>query len=96
MTATQPMLAQTTWSDIGIPLVFITLVGVLLIVFVWQVFATSRAKSSVAREEAYRALADESAQAQQRTATALEELTAELRSVRARADELERILKTVE
>lgn len=57
MTVTQPMLAQTTWSDIGIPLVFITLVGVLLIVFVWQVFATSRAKSSVAREEAYRALA---------------------------------------
>lgn len=96
MTATPSIVAQTTWSDIGIPLVFLVLVGVVVTVLIWQIFATSRAKSSVAREEAYRALAEESAQAHQRTAAALEELTGELRSVRARADELERILKTVE
>lgn len=96
MTVTPPILAQSTWSDIGIPVVFITLVGIFMIVFVWQIFATSRAKSSVAREEAYRSLAEESAQAQQRTATALEELTGELRGVRAGTDELQRILKTVE
>jgi Tfp pilus assembly protein PilO len=96
MTATHSIVAQTTWSDIGIPLVFITLVGIVVIVFVWQIFATARARSSVAREEAYRTLAEESTKAQQRTATALEELTGELRSVRARTDELERILKTVE
>lgn len=93
---TQPVLAQTTWSEIGIPLVFIVLVGVAVIVVVWQIFATARAKSSVAREDAYRALVEESTQAQQRTAAALEDLTGELRTVRARTDELERILKTVE
>jgi Tfp pilus assembly protein PilO len=96
MTATHSIVAQTTWSDIGIPLVFITLVGIVVIVFVWQNIAPARARSSVAREEAYRTLAEESTKAQQRTATALEELTGELRSVRARTDELERILKTVE
>lgn len=93
---TQSIIAQTTWSEISIPLVFIVLVGVVVIVFIWQIFATARAKSSVAREEAYRALVEESTQVQQRTATVLEDLTGELRSVRARTDELERILKTVE
>lgn len=96
MTATHSVVAQTTWSDIGIPLVFLILVGIVVTVLIWQIFATSRAKSSVAREEAYRSLAEEATQAHQRTAAALEALTGELRSVRARADELQRILKTVE
>jgi hypothetical protein len=59
-------------------------------------FSTQRAKASVAREEAYRKLAEESAQALDRTAAQLERHTAAVDELRAGTAELERMLKEVE
>ncbi|MCI0439918.1 MAG: hypothetical protein L0177_12410 [Chloroflexi bacterium] len=81
-------------------------------VLVWQGFATWRARMSVAREEAYRKLAEEATQAQIRIADNLEKVVAtqaqvrlveslekvvgELAELRKRTAEVERILKEVE
>ena len=62
---------------------------------VGQVFMTYRAKMSVAREEAYRKLAEEAIHAQARTAEALDRTLAELADVGKRTAELERMLKEV-
>jgi len=75
--------------------VFLT-VTIIICVVVWQIFATARARMSVAREEAYRQLAEESAQALDRTAAELERHTAAVDELRARTAELERMLKEVE
>lgn len=64
-------------------------------IIAWQLFATWRARMSVAREEAYRALAEESARAQQRLADRLDSAVAELTDIRKRTAELERMLKEV-
>jgi hypothetical protein len=73
---------------------FICIAAVLSIV-AWQIFATWRARMSVAREEAYRALAEESTRSQQRTADRLESVVSELTDIRQRTAELERLLKEV-
>ncbi len=65
-------------------------------VIIWQVFATFRARMSVAREEAYRELAKSATEAQQQSADGLKTVLAELAEVRQRAMEIERILREVE
>lgn len=70
-------------------------IGAVIGVIVWQLFATWRAKMSVAREEAYRSLAEETTRSQQRTADRLESVVAELTDIRQRTAELERLLKEV-
>ncbi|MGE5595989.1 MAG: hypothetical protein ACM3S1_08145 [Hyphomicrobiales bacterium] len=65
------------------------------IVIAWQIFATWRAKMSVAREDAYRQLAAEATEAQRRTASELERAAFELQQLRATTAELERMLKEV-
>lgn len=64
-------------------------------VIIWQIFATARARMSVAREEAYRKLAEENAEAQGKTAALLEQATVDLADLRKRMVEMERILKEV-
>jgi hypothetical protein len=49
----------------------------------------------VKRENAYKKLAEESAEAQNRTAAGLEKTAAELADLRQRTAELERLLKDV-
>jgi uncharacterized membrane protein len=66
-----------------------------VIVLVWQGFVTWRARMSVAREEAYRKLAEQATEAQSRTADCLEKALTELTELRQRTAELERILKEV-
>ena len=64
-------------------------------VLIWQGMVTWRARMSVAREAAYRQLADDSVRAQERTADRLERALAELTELRQRTTEMERMLKEV-
>jgi len=73
---------------------FISMAAVLIVV-IWQGMATWRARMSVAREAAYRQLADDSVKAQERTADRLDRAVAELTDLRQRTAELERLLKEV-
>ena len=70
-------------------------IAIVIGLIVWQGFATWRARMSVAREDAYRALAEESNRSHQRTADRLESVVAELSDIRQRTAELERLLKEV-
>lgn len=69
--------------------------GIVGVVVIWQIFATWRARMSVAREDAYRQLAADAIDAQRRTAQELERATIELAQLRATTAELERMLKEV-
>jgi hypothetical protein len=70
-------------------------IGAVVGLIVWQLFATWRARMSVAREDAYRSLAEESTRSQQRVADRLESVATELSDIRQRTAELERLLKEV-
>ncbi|MDA1188646.1 MAG: hypothetical protein O2854_03040 [Chloroflexi bacterium] len=63
---------------------------------IYQAFATWRAKMSIAREEAYKRLAEQSIQAQQRISQEMELVMTELSQVQKQASEMERLLKSVE
>ncbi|MGH3045598.1 MAG: hypothetical protein ACRDNC_01135, partial [Gaiellaceae bacterium] len=77
-------------------IVGILFVTTVIVAVVWQVFATWRARMSVAREEAYRKLAEDSTEAQRKTAAELEKAVTELAHLRSQTNELERVLKAVE
>ncbi|MBM3945300.1 MAG: hypothetical protein FJ317_07430 [SAR202 cluster bacterium] len=63
---------------------------------IYQGFATWRAKMSLAREEAYRRLAEQSVQAQERISKEIGLVMAELAQVQKRTGEMERLLRSVE
>jgi hypothetical protein len=88
--------AATSWTDASIAIAGIVLVMVVLSVLIWQIFSTGRTGLSAKRETAYRKLAEESKEAQERTAATLEKAVAELADLRGRTAELERMLKEVE
>ena len=67
----------------------------LVIVAIWHLAASSRARMSVPREEAYRKMAEEVVAAQRQTTQALEQMATELAGLRARTTEVERMLKEV-
>ena len=67
----------------------------LLIVAIWQIASTWRARMSAAREESYRTLVEDAAAWQRQATVALERMTAELAELRARTAEVERMLKEV-
>jgi hypothetical protein len=69
---------------------------VIVTVIVWQIFATSRARMSVAREEGYRKLAEQSAEAIQRVTAQLDRQATQVADIHTRTAELERLLKEVE
>jgi hypothetical protein len=75
--------------------VFIT-VTVIVTVVAWQIFSTQRAKVSVAREEAYRELVEQSVEAIDRVTAQLERQSAQVADIQTRTVELERMLKEVE
>jgi hypothetical protein len=77
---------QDNWPEAAIAIAGIALVGSVIIVAVWQLLATWRTRMSGSREREYRKLAEESLAAQTRTAAAIEQLLAELRSVREREE----------
>jgi Tfp pilus assembly protein PilO len=70
-------------------MVFLTLIAAVVIVVIWQVFASRRALAMVARDEAYRKLAEQAAETQQR-------MVDDLADLRQRMASIEKILKEVE
>ena len=88
-------LAATDWSDAAIAIAGISFVTIVVSVLIWQIFTTGRTGLSAKRENAYKRLAEESAEAQNRTASALEKAASELADLRQRTAELERLLKDV-
>lgn len=87
--------AETSWADASIAIAGVAFVTVVASVLIWQIFATGRTGLSAKRENAYQKLAEESAEAQNRTAAGLEKTAAELADLRGRTAELERLLKDV-
>ena len=68
---------------------------IIAIVIIWQIFATARARMSVAREEAYKALAEETVQLQRKSADWMEQAGSDLANMQKRMAEMERMLKEV-
>ena len=54
--------SSTSWPDAAIAIAGIALVGSITIIVVWQALATWRTRIAVSREEAYRKLAEQTAQ----------------------------------
>lgn len=69
-------------------------------IVIWQVFKTRQAtiesRATIAREEAYRKLAEESTSIQNRTAAELSHLTEGIADLRVRVTNIERLLREVE
>ena len=85
------ILAATSWPDTMIASFGIVLVAVV----VWQVFGTGRTAISTKGEQGYRSLAEQATATQAKTAAVLERLTDEVGELRARTQELEKLLKEV-
>jgi len=67
----------------------LALATIIIVVSIWQFAANERAKASIAREEAYRKLAEETAKTQTEIAEALKE-------IRPKITEIEKLLREVE
>jgi hypothetical protein len=53
--------AETSWPEAAVAIAGVALVGAVIVVVVWQALATWRARIAVTREEAYRTLAEQTA-----------------------------------
>ncbi|MEO3923039.1 hypothetical protein ABGB07_04055 [Micromonosporaceae bacterium B7E4] len=73
-----------------------TLVTTVVVVVLWQAFATWRARAILAREQAYRTLAETAVANQEKTERHLENVTGQLADLRDRVATLERLLREVE
>ena len=74
--------------------VLILLLGVVLLV-VWQGFVTWRARASLARDDAYRKLAEQFAAEQRRAAEDQQKISEDLGDLRARVAAIEKLLREV-
>lgn len=81
-------MSSEAWG-ILLVMVFLALIAAIIIVVIWQVFANQRAKATLARDEAYRKLAEQVNEGQQQTREDLKEL-------KERVANIERVLKEVE
>ncbi len=100
--------AQTTnaeevwggWGSVIFTLAILTLFTLAACFGVWQYMTTRRAtlesRAEIAREEAYRRLAEEATSVQNRTATELHQLTEGMADLRVRVATIERMLREVE
>jgi hypothetical protein len=51
--------AATSWPDAAVAIAGVALVGTVIVTVVWQTLSTWRARITVAREQAYRRLAED-------------------------------------
>ena len=84
-----------TWTQAFFVLGALTILVTAGIIVVWQAFVTWRSRMSIAREAAYRNLAEQAIQSQSKASECLEKATADLSDLRHRMAEVERILKEV-
>jgi hypothetical protein len=57
----QTLLMTTSWPDAAVAIAGIALVGTIAVVVIWQALSTWRTRMVVAREQAYRKLAEQTA-----------------------------------
>ena len=84
------------WPQAMIAVGGIAMVTIIVVVVVWQVFLSWRAKMSIAREEAYRQLAEAGGESQRSILEQQHRLSDDLASVNQRLANIERILQQVE
>jgi hypothetical protein len=89
------MSAQDWTQVVGTIGVFALVISV-VIVGIWQLAATLRARATLAREREYRTLADRSALVQESTERQLAEIGGRLAEMQTRLQSVERVLKDVE
>lgn len=87
--------AATSWPDAAVAIAGVTFAGSVIVVVVWQLMATWRARMGGTQALELRRIAEDASAAQSRTAVGIEQTLAELRSVDQRMGELERVLKEV-
>jgi hypothetical protein len=84
------------WSQVVGTIGVFALVISVVIVGIWQLAATLRARATLAREREYRTLADRSALVQESTERQLAEIGGRLAEMQTRLQSVERVLKDVE
>ena len=87
--------AGTDWPEALIAIGGITMITVIVGVAIWQVLASWRARMSVAREEAYRKLADESVALHRQLVDQQSSIARDLAGLSDRVGGIERLLKEV-
>lgn len=85
---------QASWGNV-IAIVFLLVIASILIVIIWQVFATRRASAALLRDDEYKKLAERGTTAQEHIAQELGAARAELADLRCRVAEVERMMKEV-
>jgi hypothetical protein len=68
----------------------------ILLIVIWQLFVTWRARAALAREDVYRELSARAVTAQERADRRLEEIAAQLTAMRATLESIQRTLSVVE
>ena len=86
---------HTSWPEAAIVVGGITMVTVITAIAIWQVLTSWRAKMSIAREEAYRTLAEQTAKADARIAEQQERTADNLKSISDRLTGIEKVLREV-
>lgn len=86
---------EFSWALASIAVTMFIMIGVVIAVAIWQGMATWRARISIAREEAYRRLAESSEASNSRTADLLASMKNDLADLRTRTAEMERLMKEV-
>jgi hypothetical protein len=87
------------WGSVIVVSIVVVLVGAVVIVGAWQGIKSANvkdiARETVARDEAYRKLAEESTSLQQRTAQQLTRMSDALDAVQTKVDAIERMMREV-
>ncbi|ROT33583.1 hypothetical protein [Micromonospora sp. HM5-17] len=84
------------YSEALMPLAILTLGATVLVVIIWQVFATWRARAALTREREYQKLAEAAANTQQAIERRLDEISTQLAGMHDRLAAAERLLREVE
>jgi hypothetical protein len=87
------------WGSVLVISIVLVLVGAVIIVGAWQGIKASQAdhiaRETVARDEAYRKLAEDLATSQRKTAEEQQRLAESLADVRTKVDAIEKMLREV-
>jgi hypothetical protein len=87
------------WGSVIVVSIVVVLVGAVVIVGAWQGIKSANvkdiARETVARDEAYHKLAEESTSLQQRTAQQLTRMSDALDAVQTKVDAIERMMREV-
>lgn len=83
------------WPEAFIAVGGIAMITIIVAVAIWQLLASWRARMSIAREEAYRRLAEETAQNQQRLIDQQQRIAEDLTTLNNRIAGIEKVLQEV-